>query len=382
MNRFFVMIALLSFVVLPAFGQPNNDPTAKPAAPEMIYLPAAILDDPAALAKAIPGYAIQVMAGLPKKGTMYYKQAATYYLLAGDYRNAADAIDSVRKAEDNPSWRILYKTYVDAKMKDNTEGAIFKQVFQKEYSAAFNKLSFDQKVNEADIDSVYINELNSGYKNAIEDMKKNKSDSVSLTDAKDFFTYYRDYIIYNKLLPLTMPYTTDPKYKKSFPAIKGNNWGGVFPVEGIDEIPDPKQQYKLLMELTSFGMKEQPDSIASKDINLALRDISRTINLHVGAGISKEKIDVVLAVHAKALHVFLNNEKYKKKYGVDNPNLPLIKELQDFGVKITLCGQAMHFLGLPREQFIPGVKVSLTAQTVISSYQLKGYVFSDLTLHD
>ena len=153
-------------------------------------------------------------------------------------------------------------------------------------------------------------------------------------------------------------------------------------MESIDEIPDPKQHYNFVMELTSFGMPKEQDSVTSKDMNLALRSVARTINLNVGAGVPKENIDVVLAVHGSALSAFLTNEKYKQKFGIDNPNIPLLKELQDFGVKITLCGQAMHFQKTVRENFIPGIKVSLTSQTVISYYQLKNYVFSDLSLRE
>ncbi len=382
MNRFLVLIAFLNFTILPAFSQPNNETEVKPAAPEKLYLPAALLDDPATLAKVIPQLAKQVLASFKKKGTPYYRQAATYYLLAGEYKSALDAIDSVRKAEEDPFWRSYFKTYVQAKIIDDSEGTMFKEKFKKEFAADFNKFQFDEKVGASRIDSIYLKELNKEYKNAIADLKKIGSDSITLADAKDFLPLYRDWLVYNKILPMASLYTNNQKYKVSFPAIKSNAWGGVVPVQGIDEIPDPKQQYKFLMELTSFGMPKERDSVTSKDINLALRDVSRTINLHVGAGIPKEKINVVLAVHGTALNAFLTNEKYKKKYGIDNPNIPLLKELQDFGVKITLCGQAMHYQGLTRENFIPGVKVALTSQTVISSYQLKGYVFSDLSLRE
>jgi intracellular sulfur oxidation DsrE/DsrF family protein len=378
MTRFLLITVLLSLTFFPAFSQPKNEAPIKTEVQQKLYLPAALLDDQAALAKAIPQIAKQVLVSLPKKGTSYYRQAATYYLLSGEYKDASDAIDSVRKAEEGPAWRIYFKTYAQAKIKDDTEGDLFRQVFQKEFSSAFNKLSFDQKVYEAGVDSQYIKDLNNGYKDAIEELKKNKSDSISLKDAKKFCLYYKDYLVYNKIFTLALPYINDPKYKTSFPAIKGNSWGGVIPVGDIDEIPDPKQQYKFVMELTSFAMKD--DSAAYKDINLALRDIARTINLHVGAGIPKENIDIVLAVHGQALNAFLTNEKYKKKFDIDNPNIPLLKELQDFGVKIILCGQAMHYQRLMRENIIPGVKVSLTAQTVVSSYQLKNYVYSDLKL--
>ena len=59
---------------------------------------------------------------------------------------------------------------------------------------------------------------------------------------------------------------------------------------------------------------------------------------------------------------------------MDNPNLQLIKDLEKVGARIIACGQAMAFLNVKKDDLLPEVKVSLTAQTVLSSYQLKGYV--------
>ena len=71
----------------------------------------------------------------------------------------------------------------------------------------------------------------------------------------------------------------------------------------------------------------------------------------------------------------MTNESYKKKHNVDNPDLPVLIELKNFGVKFIACGQAMYFFNVEKAQMIPGIKISLTAQTVLSSYQLKHYVF-------
>ena len=382
MNRFLLITAFLSIKCFPVFCQGDIASKPKTEIQQKLYLPAVLLDDATALDKAIPGIAKLVLASFPQKGTSYYRQVANYLVLTGDYKKVSDAIDSVRNAENNPNWRTFFKTYAEAKIHDNSEGASFRQFFQKEFAAAYSKYSFDQKVEAAAMDSGYIQGLNKGYKNWIAELKKNKSDSITLEEAKNFCSFYSYYLVYPKIFPLLLPYINEPKYKTSFPAIKSNTWGGVVPVESIDEIPDPKQHYNFVMELTSFGMPKEPDSVSSKDMNLALRSVARTINLHVGAGVPKENIDVVLAVHGPALNAFFTNEKYKQKFGIDNPNIPLLKELQDFGVKITLCGQAMHFQKTVRENFIPGIKISLTSQTVISYYQLKNYVFSDLSLRE
>lgn len=374
--------ALSFFVVLAAFGQPSTAVESKESPEAKLYLPASILDDPAAMRNAVPGLASEMLTNLKITGTPYFKEASTYYFLAGDYKKAIDAIDSVQKKSDDPSWGADFKVYAKAKIKDKNDEKRFSEDFKKGYSEMFNKLTFGQKVYLAGLDTTALKELEKAYKESINGLKKNKSDSISTKEAKDFLSMYMEHSFYNEIYPIIPAEVNDPRYQTKFPAIKGNSWGGVYPVENPDWAADPGIKYKFLMELTSFGSKSNPDSMASKDINLAIRDIARTINLHVGAGIPKENIDVVLAVHGPALDAFLTNEKYKKKWNMDNPNIPLIKELQDFGVKVILCGQAMHFRKLAREDFIPGVKVSLTAQTVLSYYQLQNYVYYDLSIRD
>jgi intracellular sulfur oxidation DsrE/DsrF family protein len=163
------------------------------------------------------------------------------------------------------------------------------------------------------------------------------------------------------------------------PAIKGYKWSGVVPVQGVDEVADRKMKYKLLMELTGFAAKGQ-EATAKNEINGGLGEVARKVNLHVAAGVPKENIDLVIIVHAGALFSLLNNDKYKRKYGIDNPNIALIKELQDFGAKIVVCGQAMTFLRLEKEDLVAGIKQAVSAQTVLSTYELKGYKLYDVSL--
>lgn len=154
-----------------------------------------------------------------------------------------------------------------------------------------------------------------------------------------------------------------------YPALKGSENSGVVPVKDVTEIPDPNIEYKLLFELTS----NNPDSIA-KDINGGLAEVARVINLHVASGVPVKKIIPVIVIHAGALFAFTNNAYYKDKYKVDNPNLKLIDDLQHMGTKFIACGQAMAFLDIKKEALLPVMKVSITAQTVLSHYQLKNYV--------
>ncbi|MEP7164417.1 MAG: DsrE family protein [Ferruginibacter sp.] len=153
-----------------------------------------------------------------------------------------------------------------------------------------------------------------------------------------------------------------------YPVFNAGDMSGVIPVKDPTEIPDPKMEYKLLFEL----VRNNPDSVA-KDINYGLTEIARVINLHVASGIPLKKILPVIVVHAEALKAITTNVYYKEHYKLDNPNLKIFNDLRNMGAKFIACGQAMTFFEVKKEDLLPDVKVSLTAQTVLSSYQLKGY---------
>lgn len=158
--------------------------------------------------------------------------------------------------------------------------------------------------------------------------------------------------------------------KLVYPLLKAGVYSGVFPVNHVTESPDPDLNYKLLFELTLLNK----DS-AAREINHGITEICRILNLHVASGIAVKKINPVIVVHGKALYSLFTNKKYRKKYGIDNPNISVIEELVlKTGARFIACGQAMSFLDISEQDLIPQVRVSLTAQTALSSYRLKGYV--------
>ncbi|HLK27371.1 MAG TPA: DsrE family protein [Puia sp.] len=157
--------------------------------------------------------------------------------------------------------------------------------------------------------------------------------------------------------------------KMVYPLFNTGKFSGVIPVNDPTEIPDPNMNYKLLFELLIINK----DSAAT-EINHGITEICRIINLHVASGIPVSNINPVIVVHGPALFAFYNNDRYKKKYKTDNPNISIIEEMiKKTGTKFIACGQAMGFREVSKEEMIPQMKISLTAQTVLSGYQLKGY---------
>jgi len=355
-----------------------TDSTA--AATQKLYFPVAELANETKTIAAITKLAGQLIPVYTEKnkGT-YFSTIADLHTLINNYSKALAMLDSADKITSDKSKTIYSRSYTLAKMKALTNPGAFDKTFQKEFETIFNGLSFNKKVNAAFVDSSTISSFKDRYSKMVAKVKTNKTDSISREEAITLCNSYFDYAVFNSTFTLTQPYIADPKYKKYYPVIKGEEWSAVFPVNNVEEIPDAKIKYKLLFELVDFAPKD-PDSSIKKNVNLGLVEVGRLINLHVAAGIPKENLDIVIIVHASALFAFLNNDEYKKKYGIDNPNIPFLKQMESVGVKLLACGQAILFLGLEKEQMLPSVKVALTAKTVLTSYQLKNYVLDKITL--
>ena len=155
-----------------------------------------------------------------------------------------------------------------------------------------------------------------------------------------------------------------------YPLFNAGLYSSVLPVEGVDEIPDPNKDYKLLFEFT-VGNSDS----THKSLSPGLVEIARIINLHIASGIPISHIHVVVATHGPSLYSIETNDAYKKRYGIDNPNIKLIQQMMQNGFKFIACGQAMHLFMVDKPDLYPGTKVSLTAQTVLSNYSEQGYVW-------
>lgn len=376
MKQAFFTILFAFTIIISSFAQPKPDEAATHN--QKYFFSTSLFSDSVALTKAIPQLAEKVLADLSEKEKKNWGTVMNYYLLTQDYKKAIESIDSMQKKRDDLVENMEIRIYSNAKIKEKT-GASFDQVFKQDFATAFNQLSFRKKVSMAFLDTSVVNQQHRDYKDVTEKLKKNKSDSLSFEDAGSLCEKFISYAVYDKIYPLMLPSISDPKYQMMYPAIKGYKWAGVAPVQGVDEFTDPSLRYKLLFELTGFAAKGF-EATAKYDVNGGIGEVARKINLHVAAGVPKKNIDAVIIVHAGALFALLNNDKYKRKYGVDNPNIALIKELQNFGAKIIVCGQAMTFLRLEKEDLVPGIKQALTAQTVLSTYQLKGYTYYNVLL--
>ena len=148
------------------------------------------------------------------------------------------------------------------------------------------------------------------------------------------------------------------------PIIK--NYGGIFDAPHAVEKPDPNMEYKVVIDVvTGDNNKEEPF--------YSIINVARLLNLHAMGGVPAENMKVVMAVHGGAAWSVLDNDTYREKFDVDNPHIPLFKELQEAGVKIFVCSQSLMGRGIDHEKLAPGVNVATSMLTTLTTYQLKGY---------
>lgn len=166
------------------------------------------------------------------------------------------------------------------------------------------------------------------------------------------------------------PLTAEQKASLVFPVIKGTEDAGVLPVKEVDFTIDPKQKYKVLLDVTVWSS----DSLAAVKIHPGLAEVGRQYNLHVYAGVPEKNISMVAVFHGPGLRALLNNAAYKRATKKDvNPNIALVEELQKAGIKLIACGQALNRRGFEKKDLLPGVLLAVSAKTTSSYFQAQGY---------
>lgn len=151
---------------------------------------------------------------------------------------------------------------------------------------------------------------------------------------------------------------------KVYPVIQ--NFGGIYEVPEATVKADPAIEYKIIIDVVS-GASD------SGEISWALNNVARMINLHAVSGADISKMKVVLAIHGPAAFTIMKNSAFKKKFGVDNPNIELIKALKQAGVKLAVCGQSLIGREIATEQVMPQVEIATSMLTTVTTYQLQGY---------
>lgn len=114
---------------------------------------------------------------------------------------------------------------------------------------------------------------------------------------------------------------------------------------------------------------------AMTDVNLGLERVARVVNLYVASGVPAEDLKFVVSVTGDATPAMLDNAHFKQFYGVDNPNLKLIGELDKLGVKVSVCDQSVAFHHYPNDWIDKSVVHALSSPTTVSTLENQGYAW-------
>ena len=143
------------------------------------------------------------------------------------------------------------------------------------------------------------------------------------------------------------------------------SYGPVIDLDGQDYV-QPSDTYRVVFD--TFIATESADGL-----NFALDSAARFLNMHAAAGVPRENMQVAVVLHGPATRAALSHEGYQERFGVDNPNLPLIEALAEAGVVTYVCGQATAAFGLTDDITEPA-RVVLSAMTAFAKLHGEGYM--------
>jgi len=146
------------------------------------------------------------------------------------------------------------------------------------------------------------------------------------------------------------------------------DFGETFAIDNPDIKTNTSAELKVIFDVSSSS---EDKGIRNKYIETA----ARFLNMHAEEGMKPEQLKVAMTIHGGAWQDVLTNEAYKEKFGVENPNLPLINALSTAGVDVIICGQTASYRGMDKETINPNVKLALSAMTALLQYQDMGYRF-------
>jgi intracellular sulfur oxidation DsrE/DsrF family protein len=147
--------------------------------------------------------------------------------------------------------------------------------------------------------------------------------------------------------------------------------GKMHPLPEAAYQPQKSAIYKVVFDVTKAGAK-------AGEVNPSLDHVARTVNLYASAGVPLDHLKFVAVLSGDATAAALDNAHYKQQFGVDNPNLEIIRKLRSAGTDVAVCGQAMAEHHFQYEWIAPNVTLALSALTTITVLENEGYALMPL----
>ncbi|WP_417807638.1 DsrE family protein [Thioclava sp.] len=160
--------------------------------------------------------------------------------------------------------------------------------------------------------------------------------------------------------------TSDASAKMTWvnPVVK--DYGRMHPAPYGALQPNPDKTWKVVFDVNN-------GSNDSDGVNSALWHVARAVNVYAEAGVDHEHRKFAVVLHGGATKDALSAAAYKAKFGHDDPNTKLIKELAAAGVHFYICGQALADNGFTPDQVSSHVDVALSALAAVPVLESEGY---------
>ncbi len=163
--------------------------------------------------------------------------------------------------------------------------------------------------------------------------------------------------------PRIKPQTPAPT---AAPLSRIETYGSVTPVDNTKLLPDPTRPMRV-----AFDVFTKPES--ADKVNGGLEKLARYINLLAEANVNARNAELVAVIHGDAAFAVLDQDAFRQRFGVDNPNLELLAKLTRAGFEIEVCGQALAHRNIQPDQVDSTAEVVLSALTALTALSQDHY---------
>lgn len=140
---------------------------------------------------------------------------------------------------------------------------------------------------------------------------------------------------------------------------------GYIDIPGAALKPDPTLAYKVVFEARRGGAK--PFELAPA-IELAASELNTFVAAHV------KNFKIAMVFHSLAADdTLLDNAHFRAKYGVDNPNLPVLAKMREAGVEIYVCGEQLMSDGVDFKSITRDATIANDGLIALIYFENKGY---------
>ena len=163
----------------------------------------------------------------------------------------------------------------------------------------------------------------------------------------------------------------------SVPACVQAQWGkpespivpsadGYVTIPNVAFPPSNAHIYKAVWDATKAA--KEPSMLVP-----ALNMAASELNAFGVARVPQKNVKFVVVFHGAATNAILDDEHFKAKFGISNPNLKAIEQMKNYGVEFYVCGQYLAGENIDPKTLTPLVRVASDALLVLIQYQNNGY---------